>query len=102
MGVLETHNLVTQGLGSLMSPVNLRRITSNNARMRALANMNSNNLTITGAEAMHYVSGIGVGGVLAGGGSSGGSSSTAENMRRVASSSSLSNLSKSTCFFSVF
>lgn len=68
------------GLGSLMSPVNMRRI-GNSARMRALLGNNvaaGNMMTITGGE---------VAGLHAGGGG-------VETMRRVASSSSLSNLSK--------
>lgn len=73
---------VTQGLGSLMSPVTLQRRIGNNARMRALLNSNvaaGNMMTITGGEAcgLHVTSNHGI-----------------ESMRRVASSSSLSNLSK--------
>ncbi|CAL8124186.1 unnamed protein product [Orchesella dallaii] len=69
----QQQELYCAGLG-IMSPINLRRISSNSARMRALAAAGNSNLTITGAEAY--------GSNAAGG----------DSMRRVASSSSLSNL----------
>lgn len=80
----ESQYFVSPGLGSLMSPVNMRRI-GNSARMRALLGNNvaaGNMMTITGGEVagLHGGSGGGGGGV--------------DSMRRVASSSSLSNLSK--------